>query len=313
MSSPILEHTRSILKYIRHFAVTIIKRMSTNYTQGADRATHTINCKYAYNDDIQDIKAEQNGANSKSTRVYEHLLNQGDKIMKRGEIAYVSLDTERVDIDQQPFVRTVLNGKRIKSKTTDPKEQLIEMEKSIRTIGFVKTDIVYSGTSVYGKSSHMQVPAIVSGKTTVVNSGTQPLIAGKAAQTYLLPPGSRNQHKNYNRMDCNRTIIGLKPLEMYRDWDSDVGEDGRNAMEDFIDSALGDNRMLNPDDVQRKRQRAARDRILAVSRACTMHRAQSVAGVVLTNASGGGQADGMLCRLFDPVPYSKIKKVDAAH
>lgn len=276
---------------------------------GADRATHTVNCKYAYHEDVQDVRAEQNGSHTtKSKKYYDHLLRQGDKVLKRGEVAYTCTDPETIDHDQQPYVRTCLNGKRFRSNEDARNEkQRSDLEKSIRMIGFVKNDIAYTeGGNQFSFPTNMQPVAIVSGKTTVYNTGNRRVEAGKAVKAYLVNPDEKNQYNDANRMSSNRKVVGLETLALHRDLKSEVGAEGKRRLVELVER-------LDPSvtdagaRVDAALKHASADVLLAAHRAMLMYRARNVVGVALSHASPGGRMDVMLTTLVNPVTYSKIK------
>lgn len=277
---------------------------------GADRANHTVNCKYAYHEDVLDVRAEQNGAQTtKSKKYYDHLLRQGDKVLKRGEVSYTCTDPESIDFDQQPYVRTCLNGKRFRSSGTAPEKLRADLEKSIRMIGFVKTDIVYNeGGNHLSFPANMQPVTIVSGKTTAYNTGNRRIDAGKGVKAYIVDPRDPNQYNDANRMSSNRKVIGVETLSLHRDMRSEVNS---VALENFVKMCrllTGKNELEAKTQVEDGLKQKSADLFLAAHRAMLMYRARNVVGVAVTHASPGGRMDVMLTTMLNPVTYSKISE-----
>ncbi len=209
-------------------------------TQGAQR----INALHDTAGITGDVSFQQSsGKQHKSHRVpYVAPTSMSDRTMMKGEIAVARSKGWVPGTQDNPHVRTVLNGMTVKSVLSDtdvmknPESLLAEMKKSVRMVGVMLKTVEYDASRIDLDPSDDPV-VLVSGHITVTNTGQHSIESGNAMQAYFVPTDTINQYNDkVNFFSPNRVVLGMKPLIMEQEMRKELLANDKNLEKAFYDA-----------------------------------------------------------------------------
>lgn len=242
----------------------------------ANRSHHVVNCKHDTRGVAEDVRFSMNGSQfiNKDRRYGPPTLNK-DRSIKAGEVLF-TYRKNRLGPDQQPSVRSVLNGALFARNNKSHEDQ-------IRIVGVSAKDVEYDAGH-YDLDPSDDPVAVVSGTITAVNTGSHKIQAGDAVQAYLPPPGGPPQYQDgASRFSDDRKVFAYRPLVLPRTMYEEIEQSG----------LLPELSKLDPSIQSRIKEPRFND-LLETIRAQAYYEMRNVVGVATTEGLKGKRFDLMV-------------------
>lgn len=207
------------------------------------RGLQIVNGRYDVPGVANDVRFQGiDGQNQTRRRrvLYPAPTAKADRSIVAGEVLYEVTRNYSTQGDQQPHVRSCLNGLTFYSKVDDDtfnsaklgsigdaqrlnmKKVLDDIRDGVRFTGLSQKTVIYDATQVHMSPS--DDPTVVTlGQITTINTGDKHISMGDALEAYL--PDPRNTGPQYNdginTFSSNRFVPGVRPLI----WESEFAEE----------------------------------------------------------------------------------------
>lgn len=273
-------------------------------------SSYVMNARYATLDVMADDKMLQKprGGRNVSESVYNPLSNPLDRSIKIGEMLFETNNKKKRAMNQQPNVRSVLNGIHVKS-TGNGGDRLKALRNLIHPIGPSVKDVVCNAAISGGAPSDDPV-VLLAGIATTTNLGGTPICAGDSVEWFLVDPKTRHQYDDgVNVFAPHRAAIGYRTTTLETDASN---KDMLFAIACFCNTLLIHNNALGDMTAKSDKTKAAAvefQDILFKIESRMVRSIGNVCAIATSSAQAGCRFNGMI----QPFAHIKIVKKSIPH
>lgn len=190
------------------------------YNIRAPRGIQPLNAVYDVRSTVRDLTHQTSsgvasGGQQKSMSIlYDAPTLQQDRSILMGEVLFTPARAWIPGANDDPEVRSCLNGVLFKTNGKTLEDKKKDLRKSIRPVSIALKHVIFDTPNIARGPSDQPVGA-VAGQMTVTNLGDKPIEMGQAMQIAMPTTEFMNQYNDgITKVSDNRRAIAYKKLEM---------------------------------------------------------------------------------------------------